>query len=296
MFFMISILLAVAVICLLLKIHDIYKAADEIQMQLAEHMEMDTNTGIDYSYSDKKMKALAAGLDRQLKLFREKQLLYTRGDQELKTAVTNISHDIRTPLTAICGYLSLLKEEEVPDTAAQYLEIIENRVDALKILSEELFRYSVILSADFYGEKEEVCVNAVLEESLAGYYGAIIKAGIQPVICITKNRIKRMLNKEAVSRIFSNIISNALKYSDGDLRIDLKEDGTVCFSNQAAKLDPVCVGHLFERFYTVESGRSSTGLGLSIARILTEEMEGKIWAEYQEGVLHIFVWFPEHVG
>ncbi len=276
---------------LLYKISTIYRAADEISMQLAEHMEMDTNTGIDISCSDRKMKALAAGLDRQLKLLRKKQLLYTRGDQELKTAVTNISHDIRTPLTAVCGYLSLLKEEEMSDHAVQYVKIIENRTQVMKDLAEELFRYSVILMADSDKQIEEVSLNALLEESIAGYYGAVIKAGIQPEIFITECEVKRMLNRQAVARIFSNIISNALKYSDGDLKIRLEPDGTVSFSNHAANLDQVGTGYLFERFYTVESGRSSTGLGLAIARTLTEEMKGKIWAEYRDRQLHIYVRF-----
>lgn len=293
MFFTVSILLAAAVLILLYKIASIYHAADEIQAQLAEHMEMDTNTGIDISCADPKMKALAAGLDRQLKALRRKELVYTRGDAELKTAVTNISHDIRTPLTAVCGYLSLLKEENLTDAAAQYLGILENRVEALKELSEELFRYSVILSLDSYGEKEEMSLAAVLEECIAGYYGAILKAGIRPEICLTKNAVKRHLNRQAVSRIFSNIISNALKYSSGDLQISLDDGGTACFSNHAADMDTVQVGHLFDRFYTVESARSSTGLGLSIARMLTEEMNGKIRAEYREGVLYFYVWFPE---
>ncbi len=193
----------------------------------------------------------------------------------------------------MCGYLSLLKEENLTDAGAQYLGILENRVEALKELSEELFRYSVILSLDSYGEKEELSLAAVLEECIAGYYGAILKAGMRPEIRLTKNAVKRHLNRQAVSRIFSNIISNALKYSSGDLQISLDDGGTACFSNHAADMDTVQVGHLFDRFYTVESARSSTGLGLSIARMLTEEMNGKIRAEYREGVLYFYVWFPE---
>jgi len=291
MFLVLSILLAAAAAGLLLKIHTIYQAVDEIRIQLAERMEMDTNTGIDTACSDKKILRLAAGLDRQLKLLRQKQIQYTRGDQELKTAVTNISHDLRTPLTAIYGYLNLLEKEEMSETASQYFAIIQNRVDALKVLAEELFRYSVILSVDLYEEKEELSVNAVLEESIAGYYGAIQKAGIRPQISICEQSVKRKLNRQALSRIFSNLIGNALKYSDGDLKISLDAEGQLCFSNRAESLDSVRAGHLFDRFYTVESGCSSTGLGLSIARTLTEEMNGKITAEYMDDTLYIYLSF-----
>lgn len=286
-------LLIVAILCLLYKIYIIRKSIDEICIQLAERLETDTNVGIDISSSDAKLKALAAELNRQLKLLRTKQLKYTRGDQELKEAVTNISHDLRTPLTAIYGYLNLLRQEALPEAAVQYIEIISNRADALKALSEELFRYSVILSADNCAKIEELSLNAVLEESIAAYYGAIIEAGIKPDIQITGKAVKRMLDRQAVARIFSNIISNALKYSKGDLAISLDEAGKVHFANQAANLDQVSVGHLFDRFYTVESGRSSTGLGLSIARTLTEQMGGKIEAGYFGQALHIYVYFPQ---
>lgn len=284
------------VICLLFKLHWMRVDLEELCRQFGERMESDTNIGIDTSSSDQTIRTFAAALDRQLKLLRRKQILYTRGDQELKTAVTHISHDLRTPLTAIYGYLSLLKDEPLTQAAAQYTDMIKNRTDVLKSLSEELFRYSVILSVDITAQKEQVTVNAVLEESLAGYYGAIQKAGIIPKIQLCEQRVVRNLNRQALSRIFSNIIGNALKYSDGDFQVSMDAEGKICFSNQAHNLDPVRVGYLFDRFYTVESGCDSTGLGLSIARTLAEGMGGRIQAEYQEGVLHVCVEFPEECG
>lgn len=289
--FVLFFLLLFAAAVLLLKIHTIYRALDDIRRQFAQRMEMDTNIGIDTACQDKKIRELAADLDRQLKLLRKKQILYTRGDKELKTAVTNISHDLRTPLTAIYGYLDLLQKEEMTDTVAQYIAVIQNRVDALKVLAEELFRYSVVLSVDSYREREELSVNAVLEESIAGYYGAIVEAGIQPQINICAQEVKRTLNRQALARIFSNMIGNALKYSDGDFQVRMDADGQICFSNHAEKLDSVRAGYLFDRFYTVESGGGSTGLGLSIARTLTEGMGGAIKAEYRDGVLYIYLSF-----
>ena len=103
--------------------------------------------------------------------------------------------------------------------------------------------------------------------------------------------VKRKLNKQALSRILSNVVSNAIKYSDGDFSVILEENGNFHFSNKAGKLDEVQVGHLFERFFTVENGRNATGLGLSIAKTLIEEMNGQIEAEYKNGRLHILVKF-----
>jgi hypothetical protein len=90
-------------------------------------------------------------------------------------------------------------------------------------------------------------------------------------------------------KIFSNIISNAVKYSDGDFSVTMKEDGSVTFTNTAKELNAVSVGRLFDRFYTVEASRNSTGLGLSIAKLLTERMGGSIEAAYQSEQLHITV-------
>lgn len=286
------ILLLAVIVGLRIKIYRICHSIQEIRMQFAERMQTDTNVGIDLTYTDKYINPLAADLDRQLKLLRQKEIRYTRGDQELKAAVTHISHDLRTPLTAIYGYLSLLEQEELSETAVQYLAVIQNRTDVLKDLAQELFEYSIILSADRYKEKEELSLNAILEESLAGYYAAILKAGITPQVHMCSQPVKRSLNRQAVARIFSNIIGNVIKYSDGDFQASLDVHGCIRFSNHAAALDPVSVGHLFDRFYTVESGRGSTGLGLSIARTLTEEMGGSMEAVYQDGELHISVVFP----
>lgn len=291
MFRILAFLFFSAAACLLLKLLSVYGAADEIRTQIAERMETDTNVGIDITCSDKRMRNLAADLDRQLKLLRQKEIRYTRGDQELKTAITNVSHDIRTPLTAIYGYLNLLEGEEMSDEAAQYLAYIQNRVDALKALSEELFRYSVVLSVDSYDETEELSLHALLEESIAAYYGAIIKAGIRPEIICCEQPVKRNLNRHALTRIFSNIIGNAVKYSDGDFRVRLEADGTICFANKARKLDSVSAARLTDRFFTVENGHGSTGLGLSIARTLTEKIGGSMEVAYREGSLYVILSF-----
>lgn len=147
------------------------------------------------------------------------------GDRELKDAITNTSHDLRTPLTAICGYMELLARENTSESVRRYLNIIANRIDALKTLTEELFRYSVIVSVNPYDSRETVVLNHALEECVAGYYGALKEKGITPEISIPEARIERQLNKVALSRILENVIGNAVKYSDGDLMIVLSEQG-----------------------------------------------------------------------
>lgn len=198
---------------------------------------------------------------------------------------------MRTPLTAICGYLDLMENEEKSESVTRYLEIIRNRTENLKQLTEELFRYSVILSTSGDMELEDVSLNGVLEESIAGFYGALTERNIIPVINITEVPVVKRLNKAGLSRIFSNILNNVLKYSDGDLEIVMTDEGKIVFSNTATALDEVQVGKLFDRFFTVESARNSTGLGLAIAKTMIEQMNGKISARYGEGKLNIDIYF-----
>lgn len=126
---------------------------------------------------------------------------------------------------------------------------------------------------------------------MLSFYGAMREKGIEPEIHLPEKPLVRELDAAALNRVFSNIISNALKYSEGDFSLSMEADGCITFSNTAKTLDPVAVGRLFDRFYTVEAGRNSTGLGLSIAKLLTERMDGSIQAEYQEGKLRIRVIF-----
>jgi signal transduction histidine kinase len=106
-------------------------------------------------------------------------------------------------------------------------------------------------------------------------------------------KIQRRLDRRALSRIFGNIIDNAIKYSDGSLEITLSEAGEIDFTNSASQLDEIQVGRLFDRFYTVEAAKKSTGLGLSIAKALTEQMNGTISAHYLGGKLNIHIVFAK---
>ena len=284
-------ILLLIILLLLVKIHLLQKGAKEIAEGFAEKLNTDSNTLLDLSTRDPHMCRLASEINEQLRLLRKQRHKYVNGDRELKEAVTNISHDLRTPLTAICGYMDLLKLEEKSAAVSRYLALIENRTEALKQLTEELFRYSVILSTQEDMDMEMVSVNAVLEESIAAFYEELTKRQITPSICMTKMQINRNLNKAALSRIFSNILNNALKYSDGDLVITLLDDGTLIFSNTASGLNEVQVGKLFDRFFTVEAARNSNGLGLSIAKSLVEHMGGTITALYAEQKLSIVIRF-----
>lgn len=286
-------ILIVVVVILCIKIHFLHRAMEEMEAGFGERIAQDTNTLITISSGDRVARRLAGQLNDQLRLLRQERRRLQSGDRELKEAVTNISHDLRTPLTAICGYLDLLKGEEKSNTAKRYLSMIENRTEAMKMLTEELFHYSVITFEEEQMEYEEVVLNRVLEESISAYYGAFKKTGITPEIKMTEKKILRSLDKKTLQRILGNVISNGIKYSGGDFQIELTDYGEMNFTNTAPCLNAVQVGRLFQRFYTVAAARQSTGLGLSIAKNLTEKMGGKITAEYQNGRLCIKILFEK---
>ncbi|MBP3459643.1 MAG: HAMP domain-containing histidine kinase [Lachnospiraceae bacterium] len=267
---MISILLLV-IAALLIKIHLLQKAAKEIEEEFSHRLVTDTNTLIGISTNDRYMCNLANAINTQLRKLRMERQRFQQGDEELKNAVTNISHDLRTPLTAICGYMDLLEQEEKSEAAGRYVEIIKNRIGILKQLTEELFRYSVIVAEKKRVVKEPVVINGILEESIASFYTMLNGRGITPDIQMPGNKVVRNLDSSALSRVFANILNNAVKYSDGDLKITLLETGEIIFINTASLLNEVQVGKLFDRFYTVEAARESTGLGLSIAGVLMEQ-------------------------
>lgn len=287
-------IMALIIIALLIKIYILQKAAKEIANAFADKLISDTNTLIDVSSGDKSMRNLAKAINIQLRRLRAERHRFQQGDTELKNAITNISHDLRTPLTAICGYLELLEQEEKSEAVNRYIRIIKDRTDILRQLSDELFRYSVIIAAKDNVIKEQVIVNTVLEESIAALYTVLTERNIVPVIQMPKTKVLRMLDCSALSRVFSNLISNVIKYSDGDFKIILSENGEIIFSNMASELNEIQVGRLFDRFYTVESARKSTGLGLAISKSLVKQMDGDISAQYKDGRLSIRIFFPEY--
>ena len=286
-------ILILIIFLLILKVYLLRKSIREIEKEFSYRIKTDTNTLIDVSSHDRQIKKLAEGINTQLRELRKERHHFQQGDFELKEAVTNISHDLRTPLTAICGYLDLIESEEKSEEVKRYLNIIKNRTEILKQLTEELFRYSVFVSVSNNTSYESVVLNSVLEESILGFYADLKSHMITPEISIPDKKIKRNLNKNALSRIFGNIISNAIKYSDGDLSVTLYQSGEIVFSNSALKLDEIQVGKLFDRFYTVDTAKKSTGLGLSIAKALTEQMNGSITACFNNGTISIRLIFPE---
>lgn len=291
------VLCVIVIAGLLWKLSLLRKSLRETAEDLEDILSQDTNRLITVSSRDKTVRNLVGLLNGQLLLLRRARHRYECGDRELRESITNISHDLRTPLTALNGYMALLKKEEHTPASLRYLAIMEGRLAAMKQLTEELFGYSLVHSPQ-EKETEAVSLNHALENALVSFYAVFSEKNITPVISIPETPIVRVLEPSSLDRVLENVIHNAVKYSSGGLTVTLTEDGAITFTNPAPNLTPVATARLFDRYYTVETitepgtGKSSTGLGLSIARRLVEHMDGTISAVYQNGELHITVQFP----
>lgn len=265
-----------------------------ITSQLGEIIDGDTNTLILCSGNFGALKSAVKTLNGRLSDLRKKELAIKSKNTEIGNAITSISHDLRTPLTAISGYVDLIRKSDSKTEKEKYIDIIGERTEAMKALTEELFHYSLVLSDEAF-HYENVCLNSALEQALAAGFTLLSQKKINPNIDISGQNQYRRLDKNAFSRILENIISNAARYSDGDFSVSLDNNGVFEFRNSAHSLDEIQVSRLFDRFYTVSNARNSTGLGLSIAKSLTEKMNGEISASFSDGVLCIRLCFNEAI-
>lgn len=279
-------------ILLIAKIVAMRLSVKELREDFACRADLESNTLIGVSSRDKQIRILAKEINETLVKLRDAFNTYRLGDAEVKTAITNITHDLRTPLTAISGYIELIEKSDNDKEKERYFSIIKERVGHMKKLTGELFEYSIITSKEPGEEKQEINVNKVLENSLMNFYPALKERGIEPEVDITDEAIVRTLYPSYTERIIGNLISNALKYSDGDLEISLDEKGLFRIANSSKELSNIEVYRIFDRFYTVESARNySTGLGLSIVRLLSQRMDLPLNAKYEEGRLVIEIGF-----
>lgn len=281
------------IICLslLIKIIIIKSELRNIESKLTRIINADTNNLLTISSNDIDLIRLTRNLNKNLKYLRKLELEYISGNIELKESITNISHDLRTPLTAINGYLDLIDNNNLTPKQKEYFYYIKEKTKDLVNLTEQLFDFTKGLTSDNLQNKKEVCLNDIIEDMIGSYYSLFISNNIEPNIKITKFKIIRTLDENTVIRIFENIISNAIKYSDGDFNIVLDETGLITISNKASSLDKTSVKKIFNRYYTVENARKQSGVGLSIAKQLVELSHGTIKAKYCKGNLVIEISF-----
>ena len=231
--------------------------------------------------------------DSKQKVVAEKK----KKEEELRASISNMSHDLRTPLTSIMGYLQMIKSEKSSEAdKKEYIDIVEKRTKSLQKLISSFYDLSRIEGNEYNFNYKKVNLSNVLCENIAVFYNDFINNNIEPVIEIEEG-IKEIISDEgAITRIFSNLIANMIKHGENYVKISLKQENNIIiteFTNKSTGLTQENVDKLFNRFYTVDNSRSdrNTGLGLYITKILVEKLGYDITAKLENENLKIkIVW------
>ena len=231
--------------------------------------------------------------DSKQKVVAEKK----KKEEELRASISNMSHDLRTPLTSIIGYLQMIKSEKPSEAdKKEYMDIVEKRTKSLQKLISSFYELSRIEGNEYNFNYKKVNLSNVLCENIAIFYNDFINNNIEPVIEIEEG-IKEIISDEgAITRIFSNLIGNMIKHGGNYVKISLKQENDIIiteFTNKATGLTAENVDKLFDRFYTVDNSRSdkNTGLGLYITKVLVEKLGYNITVKLDNENLKIkIVW------
>ena len=259
----------------------------DICRQLAFLMKHDSNMLIHREFGLGGIGMLSDRLNDLLELRRKEKRYYQEKETLIADTYTNLSHDIRTPLTSLDGYFQLMEACENVEEQRRYLNIIHERIHSLNEMLEELFMFTKLKNESYRLELTSCCINRILKETVFSYYDDWVRREIQPDIQITEEQLYIDGNKQGLSRIIQNVIKNGLDHGEKKIRIVLKREqnqAVLRISNQVIASEEIDIEHVFDRFYKADAARSktSTGLGLSIAREFVRRMNGEIGAKIEE--------------
>lgn len=269
----------------------------EICRQISFIRNNQTNMKLTSVVSRKEFTELVNEINSLLEYRDEVLAVSYKKDRQLRSAISGFSHDIRTPLTSLDGYFQLLYETDDEETRKKYLKIIKERISSLRRLLDELFTYSKLQDSEYAPEMASENINKILYDSLFSYYDEFTAAGIEPDINIPDEVFSVFCNKAMVQRLTENIIKNSLVHSLSKVSVSLSEEeehAVIICSNDTADAADIDASMVFERFYKADQSRhaSSTGLGLAIAKQITEKMNGKISASVDGDIFTVTVRLP----
>ena len=258
----------------------------EITKQISE------NKKLRISLSNKQIEKLAGIINEKKHLEQKTNIQIIQEKEQLKHSIANISHDLRTPLTSIQGYLTLLKDCEDKEEQEHYFSVIQAKTDYLTELLQIFYDLSLIESDDYILGIEKIDVNRIVTDCLISKYNELKE--LSPTIKIENAPVWITGNAVACKRIIVNLVTNAIRYSDDYIEIVMDADGIFTVKNTTSELKNIDVNILFQKFYTVDTSRSNgnTGLGLYIVKELLNKIEGGIKEiSYKNNILTISVYF-----
>lgn len=293
----ILIILAVGILGLLWMLLMVMRQIKDICRQLSYIEKEDTNRIVTVQIRGFGIGKMVNHINDILLKERNRRKVYMDKEERIQQVYTNLSHDIRTPLTSMDGYVQLLGQVKDEEKQKKYLMIIRERIESLKEILEELFTFTKLKDPDYELALRELSVNRLLKQTIFSYYDNWKVRGIEPQLDIVEEETKILGNETALKRTFQNIIKNALLHGKKDIFIGLQKEGqqvVLLFENSILGEQQVDTDQIFERFYKGDASRThaSTGLGLSIAKEFVELMQGEISASVVEGRFKIEIRFP----
>lgn len=273
----------------------------KICRRLAFVKEHETNLRLNFELPFPELNALVESVNDTIDLAREVRRSSAMDETALKETITNLSHDIRTPLTSIDGYFQLMSRSDSEEERAHYSAIIKSRLDSLKRMLEELFSYAKLQDEGYEPPLAAVDFSKCVYDTVFSFYDDFADKSIEPETDFADGRMTVFSNEEAVCRTLQNIIKNALEHGLSKISLVLGQDGGDAVfrcSNDVAEPDAIDTDRVFSRFYRADSARtrSSTGLGLYIAKELAEKTGGSISARLCGNIFCVEVRFPVYAG
>ena len=268
----------------------IKKDLRQIKEELARTREEDYNRNLRVSLSDGDVERLASEINRNLDHQKDLKLEAERSRKQLQQSISDIAHDLRTPLTVVKGNLQMLEKEEFSEPGRESLRISARKAETLKQMVDEFFELSVLESDSKPVELVKLDLMEFLPEFIVENETLIRQHGLTPEITLPEQSVFVMANKEMLSRVFSNLMGNIFKYAKDAFELRLLEEAEgarIRVGNQVEDPAAIDVEHIFDRTYRADKARTdgSAGLGLYIARLLTMKQKGSITASMEDGKL-----------
>jgi len=252
----------------------------------------DINMRLTTSLYRKDVAVLAQEMNEVFDYKQSVQMESERVNHEIRQEMTNIFHDLRTPLTSVIGYIGLIKSDEIDDAKKhEYLDVVEGRLTSLANLMSELFDHMQMIEGKVEFELESVDLCHLVREEIAFFHDAFIQRNFEIAVDIPEQPLPLVTAPAQLRQIVQNLLSNVLKHGVDQFLVKISSDGVMTFTNKVADVESLEVSHLFERFYTSDAtGQSQKKeLGLAITKVLVEKMNGKISAALAGDMLSIVV-------
>lgn len=273
------------------------KQIKQIEKQLEMLMEEESNYQLTSTCAVRDTIKLISNINCVVEKLRKEKRELQKSNRSYRESITSISHDIRTPLTSVKGYVQMLQSPATLEwKKIEYLHIIEYRLEDLSEMLNQLFEYARLEAGELDLNLEKVNVRNLFAETISMFYDEFVKKGCEPEIEIVEIPCFILVNSHAFVRILENLIKNALVHGIGDYKFSLKlieEQIFIQISNKTDTIEEKDIEQIFDRFYTTDQSRTrkSTGLGLAIAKKFTEQMGGKIQAYLYQNNFTIEVGF-----